>query len=92
MYTVEELIGMFTNFFFNRMFLDITAIKNYENISKHFDADIIVNTTPVGMYPKTGVSPVELKSFKNVKFFGWTHHFEVFPHDVSNFFYLVLYF
>lgn len=41
--------------------------NNYENISKHFDADIIVNTTPVGMYPKTGVSPVELKSFKNVK-------------------------
>ena len=25
-FTVEELIQMFSNFFFNRMFLDITAI------------------------------------------------------------------
>lgn len=36
---------------------------NYENISRHADADVIVNTTPVGMYPKTGVSPVDLSVF-----------------------------
>ncbi|MBQ8015429.1 MAG: shikimate kinase, partial [Clostridia bacterium] len=28
--------------------------NNYENISRHYDADIIVNTTPVGMYPNNG--------------------------------------
>ena len=32
-YEVDEIIQTFSNFFFNRMFLDITAIKNYENIS-----------------------------------------------------------
>lgn len=36
---------------------------NYENISRHRDADVIVNTTPVGMYPNNGVSPVDLSIF-----------------------------
>lgn len=37
---------------------------NYENISRHYDAEIIVNATPVGMYPECGKSPVSLKEFK----------------------------
>ena len=36
---------------------------NYENIARHSDAKILVNATPVGMYPKTGVSPVNLDVF-----------------------------
>ncbi len=40
---------------------------NYENIyEKHGDAEIIVNTTPVGMYPGNGESPVELSRFKKI--------------------------
>lgn len=31
---------------------------NYDNIGKHNDAVLIVNTTPVGMYPNTGISPL----------------------------------
>ncbi|NMP37385.1 MAG: hypothetical protein GX051_04575 [Clostridiales bacterium] len=37
--------------------------NNYENISNHRDADIIVNATPVGMYPGDFVSPVSLDDF-----------------------------
>lgn len=37
--------------------------NNYENISLHYDAQIIVNTTPLGMYPKNGVSPLSLAPF-----------------------------
>ena len=33
---------------------------NYENLEKHADAAILVNTTPVGMYPHNGHSPVDL--------------------------------
>jgi len=33
----------------------------------HCDAEILVNTTPVGMYPKTGVSPVELDRLPDVR-------------------------
>ncbi len=36
---------------------------NYDNLSRHADAEILVNTTPLGMYPNTGVSPVALKDF-----------------------------
>ena len=32
-YEVDEIINAFKNFFFNRMFLDITAIKNYKDVS-----------------------------------------------------------
>lgn len=32
-YEVDEIIQTFSNFFFNRMFLDLTAIKDYTNIS-----------------------------------------------------------
>jgi shikimate dehydrogenase len=38
---------------------------NYENIAKHADTDVIVNTTPVGMYPNHGQSPIDLSIFKN---------------------------
>ena len=40
--------------------------NNYENIDRHFDADIIVNTTPVGMYPNNLKSPLSLDGFKNL--------------------------
>lgn len=39
-----------------------------ENMKKHhLDTDIIVNTTPVGMFPKNLESPVVLEDYKNVK-------------------------
>lgn len=37
--------------------------NNYQNLGRHSDADIVVNATPVGMYPNTGVSPVDLTLF-----------------------------
>lgn len=40
---------------------------NYGNLDRHADAEIVVNTTPVGMYPNTGVSPVELARFPRCK-------------------------
>ena len=36
---------------------------NYENLARHEDAGLIINTTPVGMYPNTGKSPVDLALF-----------------------------
>lgn len=40
--------------------------NNYGNLSRHRDASVIVNTTPVGMYPNTGVSPVDLREFPHL--------------------------
>lgn len=36
---------------------------NYDNLQKHADARIIVNTTPVGMFPNNGQSAVDLGTF-----------------------------
>ena len=36
---------------------------NYGNLSRHAGGEILVNTTPVGMYPGNGASPVDLAAF-----------------------------
>ncbi len=36
---------------------------NYGNLERHRDAEIIVNTTPVGMYPETAAAPISLEAF-----------------------------
>lgn len=41
--------------------------NNYQNLHLHQDAAIICNTTPVGMYPNTGVSPVDLRLFPRLE-------------------------
>lgn len=41
---------------------------NYKNYDKLDFADILINTTPVGMYPDIFNAPVELKKFKNPEF------------------------
>jgi len=40
--------------------------NNYHNLDKHTDASVIVNATPVGMYPNTGITPVNLRQFPNL--------------------------
>ena len=39
---------------------------NYDNLDRHFDSEIIVNATPVGMYPNNGVSLVNVDDFPNL--------------------------
>ena len=41
--------------------------NNYENLNLHNDAAIIVNTTPVGMYPNVGISPIDLGAFSHLE-------------------------
>lgn len=38
--------------------------NNYENLDRHYDAKLIVNTTPVGMYPSNGKAAISLENFK----------------------------
>ncbi|MBR5203206.1 MAG: shikimate kinase [Clostridia bacterium] len=46
--------------------VDLNTENNYENLYLHYDAQIIVNTTPVGMYPNNLKSLVNLDDFKNI--------------------------
>lgn len=41
--------------------------SNYDNIGIHKDATVIVNATPVGMYPNAGTSPVDLSAFPKLE-------------------------
>lgn len=39
--------------------------NNYKNIANHYDAQVIVNATPVGMYPNVNDSILDLSHFKS---------------------------
>ncbi len=47
-FTIQDLVSQFSNFFYNKMIIDVTAIKNYEDIntmrelSMNFDMDKII--------------------------------------------------
>lgn len=47
--------------------VDITGENNFGNIDRHYDADIIVNATPVGMYPNNGERLIDLPKFKKCR-------------------------
>ncbi len=40
---------------------------NYQNLGKHEDAAILINTTPVGMYPNNGAAPLSLDRFPHLE-------------------------
>lgn len=44
-----------------------SGANNYQNLHLHDDAALIVNTTPVGMYPNVGISPVALDIFPGLE-------------------------
>ena len=41
--------------------------NNYKNLYLHTDASLIVNATPVGMYPNNGLTPIFLSQFSNLE-------------------------
>lgn len=51
----------------NPVVISRSGENNYGNLHLHRDAAAIVNATPVGMYPNTGVSPIDLKLFPNLE-------------------------
>lgn len=51
----------------NPVVISRSGENNYQNLHRHTDAAAIVNTTPVGMYPNTGVSPIDLGLFPHLE-------------------------
>lgn len=47
----------------NAVVISRSGASNYDNLHQHSDAAVIVNATPVGMYPNVGVSPIDLALF-----------------------------
>ncbi len=44
-----------------------TGSNNYGNLERHDDTDILVNATPVGMWPDLGSQPIDLKRLPNLE-------------------------
>ena len=44
-----------------------SGANNYDNLYLHADAAVIVNATPVGMYPNVDVSPIDLGLFPRLE-------------------------
>ena len=44
-----------------------TGADNYGNLERHDDAEILVNATPVGMWPDLGSQPVDLKRLPSLE-------------------------
>lgn len=51
----------------NPVIISRSGENHYGNLHLHHDAAIIVNTTPVGMYPNNGQSPIELSHFPKLE-------------------------
>ena len=51
----------------NIIIISRSGENNYQNLHLHADASVIVNTTPVGMYPNVGISPLNLDLFPNLE-------------------------
>ena len=51
----------------NVVIISRSGENNYSNLHLHTDAAAIVNTTPVGMYPHAGVSPIDLDIFPHLE-------------------------
>lgn len=53
--------------FANVVVISRNGSDNYNNLHLHADAAVIVNTTPVGMYPQTGQSPIDIHLFPKLE-------------------------
>lgn len=51
----------------NVIIISRSGENNYTNLHLHKDTSVIVNTTPVGMYPNTGSAPVDLRQFPQLE-------------------------
>lgn len=49
-YTIDEIISSLTNFFFNKLILDVTSIKNNRDISNYQKLSMSIDTTKVILY------------------------------------------
>lgn len=64
--TVVEDLGANTILKVSRKAGD-NSISYEEALSNHSDAQVIINTTPCGMYPNIGVAAIDIRDYKNVE-------------------------
>lgn len=51
----------------NAVIISRNGEDNYDNLDRHADAGVIVNATPVGMYPQVDAQPLSLRDFPKLE-------------------------
>ncbi len=86
-FTVQDLVNQFTNFFYNKMIIDITAIKNYENpitmreLSMNFEMDkviLLLDDSPIVN------SPAYMSQLVSVGIYNFTRSVDAIPFLIEN--------
>ncbi len=86
-FTVEDLVNQFSNFYFNKMIIDITAIKNYENVavmrelSMNFQMDKVIILLDDS--PKVN-STMYLSQLVSVGIYNFTRSVDAIPFLIDN--------
>ncbi len=86
-FSVQDLASQFANFFYNKMVIDITAIKNYENIqtmrelSINFDMDKVIILLDDS--PKVN-SPQFLSQLVSIGIYNFTRSIDSIPFLIQN--------
>ncbi len=86
-FSVQDLASQFSNFFYNKMVIDITAIKNYENIqtmrelSINFDMDKVIILLDDS--PKVN-SPQFLSQLVSIGIYNFTRSIDSIPFLIQN--------
>lgn len=86
-FSVQDLVNQFNNFFYNKMIIDITAIKNYEDVnvmrelSMNFEMDKVVLLLDDS--PKVN-SAMYLSQLVSVGIYNFTRSIDAIPFLISN--------
>ena len=86
-FSVQDLVNQFSNFYYNKMIIDITAIKNYENVntmkelSMNFEMDkviILLDDSPIVN------SSMYLSQLVSVGIYNFTKSVDAIPFLIDN--------
>lgn len=86
-FTVQDLVNQFSNFFFNKIIIDVTALKNYEDpntmreLSMNFGMDKIILLLDDS--PRVN-SPMYLSQLVSVGIYNFTRNVEEIPFLIQN--------
>ena len=86
-FDVEELVSNFTNFFYNKMILDITAIKNYQDISTLQQLSVGLDTSKIILLlddSEVVNSPLFLSQLVSMGIYNFTRNIDAIKFLIDN--------
>ena len=86
-FTVDELIAQFSNFYYNKMIIDITAIKDYQNINVIQNLSVNFDMSKVILLlddSETVNSPMYLSQLVSMGIYNFTTNINVIKYLIDN--------